>query len=390
MKESLFSKTYTPRNGNKGYLEYVSYMTYQIAYNQILNEWHLTSMSEILKWTWASSKASRATGVLGTHEWSIFNDTNECGGNLEATIKLSLTSCNETQFTCNDGLCISMDSRCNGREDCYDKSDELNCQIVDSDPSYNKGMIPPPLNSLNQAGIELSIDVHRILAINEIQESFQISYSLILTWKDPRLSYHNLKKNSNLNVLSSTEQSSVWRPIIVLLNTKSRATVDPDKNTLIKAIVNEDFIYSVTDISHLQNIYVFDGKRNSLEMKTILDTDFICEYDMALYPFDTQTCTLDFVLTDVADDFCFLTTGKMQYFGPSELTQYFIKDKFMTNTIIMGQKGIKVYFILGRRLLSNILTVYLPTVLLNLIGHLTVYFKPFFFEVLFYSLIITS
>merc|ERR1719310_1944416 len=52
----------------------------------------------------------------------------------------------------------------------------------------------------------------------------------------------------------------------------------------------------------------------------------------------------------------------------------------MTDTIIMGKRGIKVYFMLGRRLLSNILTVYLPTVLLNLIGHLTVYFKPFFFE----------
>ena len=35
---------------------------------------------------------------------------------------------------------------------------------------------------------------------------------------------------------------------------------------------------------------------------------------------------------------------------------------------------------MGRRILSNILTVYLPTVLLNIMGHVTVYFKPFFFE----------
>ena len=239
VKESLFSKTYTPRNGGKAYLEYASFYTHQIAYNQTLKEWHLTSISEKLKWTYASSKASRASGVLGTHEWVIINDTSECGGNSEATIKLSLTACNVTQFTCNDGLCIPMESRCNGRDDCYDKSDELNCKIVDSDTStYNKGMIPPPVNNLNKAGIELSIEVHRILAINEIEETFRISYSLILTWKDPRLSYHNLKKNSNLNVLSSTEQFSVWRPIIVLFNTKSRATVDPDKNTLIKAIAN--------------------------------------------------------------------------------------------------------------------------------------------------------
>ena len=36
--------------------------------------------------------------------------------------------------------------------------------------------------------------------------------------------------------------------------------------------------------------------------------------------------------------------------------------------------------ILGRRLLSNILTVYTPTILLNVIGHSTNFFKAFFFE----------
>ena len=35
---------------------------------------------------------------------------------------------------------------------------------------------------------------------------------------------------------------------------------------------------------------------------------------------------------------------------------------------------------LGRRLLSVVLTVYIPTVLLNVIGHITNYFKPFYFE----------
>ena len=35
---------------------------------------------------------------------------------------------------------------------------------------------------------------------------------------------------------------------------------------------------------------------------------------------------------------------------------------------------------LGRRLLSVILTVYIPTILLNIIGHITNYFKPFYFE----------
>ena len=102
---------------------------------------------------------------------------------------------------------------------------------------------------------------------------------------------------------------------------------------------------------------------------------------MALYPFDTQTCSLDFLLIAVSDDFCFLERGDLEYTGPTDLTQYFIKHTYMKKDKIDRRSGVRVFVILGRRLLSNTLTVYLPTVLLNLIGHLTVYFKPYFFEV---------
>merc|ERR1712013_562400 len=42
--------------------------------------------------------------------------------------------------------------------------------------------------------------------------------------------------------------------------------------------------------------------------------------------------------------------------------------------------GVEAAIFLGRRLLSVILTVYIPTILLNIIGHITNYFKPFYFE----------
>ena len=41
---------------------------------------------------------------------------------------------------------------------------------------------------------------------------------------------------------------------------------------------------------------------------------------------------------------------------------------------------IVVSIYLGRRLLSVLTTVYIPSVLLNIIGHITNYFKPFYFE----------
>ena len=50
------------------------------------------------------------------------------------------------------------------------------------------------------------------------------------------------------------------------------------------------------------------------------------------------------------------------------------------NIIGVEQQAVIFKVSLGRRLLGTILTVFLPTVLLNLLGHSANYFKDFFFE----------
>ena len=42
--------------------------------------------------------------------------------------------------------------------------------------------------------------------------------------------------------------------------------------------------------------------------------------------------------------------------------------------------SVSVSIYLGRRLLSILTTVFIPSLLLNIIGHITNYFKPFYFE----------
>ena len=65
----------------------------------------------------------------------------------------------------------------------------------------------------------------------------------------------------------------------------------------------------------------------------------------------------------------------MAYLGPLELTQYYVKHTNMTKVDYGEYAAILVFVVLGRRFLSNFLTIYLPTILLNVIGHTTVYFK---------------
>ena len=242
-------------------------------------------------------------------------------------------------------------------------------------------MTPLPEERGSKAEIEVSVDLNKVLEINEIGQIFHVSYVLSLQWYDPRLKYHNLKENVNLNVLSPSEKKSIWSPTLILDNTRSQEILVQDEKSTMKVITNDSSRYTVADVTFLRNFHSYEGKENTLQLKRVLDTRFLCDYNMALYPFDTQSCSLDFVVTEESNDFSKLKSGILINSGPTELTQYFIKKHFISMEEIKGRSGVRVTVILGRRLLSNTLTVYLPTVLLNLIGHLTVYFKPYFFEV---------
>ena len=62
--------------------------------------------------------------------------------------------------------------------------------------------------------------------------------------------------------------------------------------------------------------------------------------------------------------------------GVTELMKYSIIDWTIEET----PTGIEVTLVMGRKILSEILTTYLPTSLLVIIVHSTNYYKDFFFE----------
>ena len=102
---------------------------------------------------------------------------------------------------------------------------------------------------------------------------------------------------------------------------------------------------------------------------------------MAWYPFDIQTCRIEMQLDGVLDNYADLLPGDVEFTGPKELTQYFVKEYQINSGKIQGKHAIVVSVTLGRRLLGTFLTIFFPTILLNLIGHATNFFKEFFFEV---------
>ena len=207
----------------------------------------------------------------------------------------------------------------------------------------------------------------------------ELKFRITLQWVDARVTYYNIKEDENMNSLSLDEQLSLWTPTIVFWNTKEQLRTVNDKNTFanIKRQANGSIIEKEVN----EDIDIYQGSENGISISRVYSIQFYCEYNMAWYPFDIQTCQINMLMDGVLDNYADLLPGDLNFTGPRELTQYFVKDFKIAKTFIQTKDTVTVSITLGRRLLGTFLTIFFPTILLNIIGYSTNFFKAFFFEV---------
>ena len=112
-----------------------------------------------------------------------------------------------------------------------------------------------------------------------------------------------------------------------------------------------------------------------LSFKKFFVVDFLCNFNMATYPFDTQDCDAELEVGK-GHQFVELFAQDMEYVGEKNVMDYIItetKDYKKENKVVFKIS-------LGRSLMSVILTTMLPTIILLLVTLSTNYYNEQHFK----------
>ena len=232
-----------------------------IQYVEERNLWKLSVASK--NNVTARSKASLKSFTLGRHNWTINGDEN-CNERIDRstyTKELKMSGCNETEFTCNNGQCVAMEQRCDQLPHCRDSSDEMGCDIFLLKDGYNKNipLIMSENGNKSPAKVAISIDLLKVVDINEEDYSIEIQFEITMEWRENRATYLNLKLNSSLNALNQKDIEKLWLPEVIYENTdqkeSTRLGVDWEWKTEIE--VKREGLFVSNGLDNVDEAYIF-------------------------------------------------------------------------------------------------------------------------------------
>ena len=381
-KGTLYDTTYIYVASDKGEPLYLGKKFSAIWFNTTNEAW--IWVTKKLKDSVAVSFSSSHTYFLGLSKVNFENSTDTCvEGRQNKVLDIKMTTCSDDQFTCHDGHCISMDLRCDQAPNCADSSDELSCQMLIMNGNYNKKIPPFHFNTvtakIEPVDILISIHIHEVVKISEVDHEYSLKYTFIMEWYDYRLKFHNLKFRNSANALTTEDVQKIWIPQLIFSNTQNNEMTEGATNTEI--IITREGNYTRSDYEDMDETYIFQGEDNKLTFEMSYTKMFRCEYQLQMYPFDTQRCTLDVGVKKLDRLSIRIIPKDIKMYGKIELTQYIIKTWVFTfKNESNHADGVNVVLKLKRRIVNEVLTTYLPSFIMLIIVYSTNFFKPFFFE----------
>ena len=298
--------------------------------------------------------------------------------------KLKFTQCNKMEFTCHAyGHCISLDKRCDGIKDCIlDGSDEKNCTFITLEEDYIYG-IPSGANIT----VSVSLDIHDVFDIRELEMKFRVYFKIELLWYDSRILFRNLEPNHQDNHLSNNNIKKLWTPELIFLNSEQGSIEAGQRNNIAKSEFSGRGYVDIirkgkcqqNGIEEPDEDCVYPGSENPLRMENWVSVVLDCQFHLAMYPFDNQECPIKLVKpVNFASEFV-MQWSKSPHLHDLNHMEYQIDDLHFnqTNTTL---NEITVYVHLRRRITYHIFNTYLPSFCLMVIAVFTLFIDVSHFE----------
>ena len=157
--------------------------------------------------------------------------------------------------------------------------------------------------------LNFSFVLLEVREVDEVAGTSTIKFSFKREWEDQRLLFHEEGE------LSPEEKEEIWLPWTTFSNLKSqKAWLDTDKQDLYRVKLRNP-----AEETHNGSQVVIVYEREKI-------IEFMCDFDMFWYPFDRQSCGVEFYQR--AEEII-LFPKSIAYNGPLDLEQYSVKEVFL-------------------------------------------------------------
>ena len=100
-----------------------------------------------------------------------------------------------------------------------------------------------------------------------------------------------------MNTLSRIEIDRLWIPFVVFSNTENQESTKGDDESEVTITREGDF--TENSIYVKEEINIFEGIENKITFQQVYSKSFKCVYQLQLYPFDTQLCTVEMEIREL-------------------------------------------------------------------------------------------